>query len=59
MTKSSTELKQKAAGYMLASSNASKREMNVNNLQLLLPLPLLQLKQLIKKNNTYVFKCTK
>jgi len=28
MTKTSAELSQKAAGYMLAASNASKREMN-------------------------------
>jgi hypothetical protein len=28
MTKTSAELSQKAAGYMLAAANASKREMN-------------------------------
>jgi hypothetical protein len=28
MTKTSAELRQKAAGYMLAAANASKREMN-------------------------------
>jgi hypothetical protein len=31
MAKTSTELKQKAAGYMLAATNASKREMNDKN----------------------------
>mgnify|MGYP003478174316 FL=1 len=31
MTKTSAELSQKAAGYMLASANAAKREMNEKN----------------------------
>lgn len=30
MTKTSAELKQKAAGYMLAAKNAEKREQNNN-----------------------------
>lgn len=31
MPKTSVELSQKAAGYMLAAANAAKREMNENN----------------------------